>query len=194
MACECSNTPAADGDRRGFLAKTTAILAGGIALLVPAGMGLCSWLNPMRQKSASGTFKLADLDDLPEDGTPKLVQVITDRTDAWSRFPAEPIGSVFLRRAAENEVEAFQAKCPHAGCTIQYQAAKASEESKSDEPLGKFFCPCHAAAFGLAGERLDEVSASPRDMDSLEVDIRDGEVWVTFQNFKMGSSAKEPTA
>jgi len=124
----------------------------------------------------------------------QLVQVITDRTDAWSRFPAEPIGSVFLRRAAENEVEAFQAKCPHAGCTIQYQAAKASEESKSDEPLGKFFCPCHAAAFGLAGERLDEVSASPRDMDSLEVDIRDGEVWVTFQNFKMGSSAKEPTA
>ena len=169
--------------RRGFLAKAVAIVAGGLALLVPSAIGLFAWLNPLRQKSQAGEFKLAMLGDLPEDGTPKRIPVITDRTDAWNRFPNEPIGMVFLRRAAENEVEAFQAKCPHAGCVIQY------EETPEG---GKFFCPCHSASFGLGGERLDKPSPSPRDMDSLEVDIRnENEVWVKFQDFKTGTAKKD---
>ena len=114
------------------------------------------------------------------------------------QFPDEPIGAVFLRRAAKDTVEAFQAKCPHAGCLIQYVPVPAkgdSSEDKDPSKLGKFFCACHAASFGIAGERLDSPSPSPRDMDSLEAMVNDeGEVWVKYEDFRTGCSKKEAKA
>ncbi len=172
-------------DRRRFITKTIALVCGGFSLLVPAAIGVVAFLNPLRQKSTGGDFmKLASLEVLSEDGTPRKFPVVADRSDAWNRFPDEPIGAVFLRRTAENKVEAFQVVCPHAGCSIVYEA------STGEEP-GKFFCPCHAAGFGLGGERLDKTSPSPRDMDSLEVEVRNNtEVWVKFQNFQSGTAKK----
>ena len=88
-------------------------------------------------------MRWTSLDTLPDDGTPRKVAVIADRTDAWNRFVNEPIGNVFLRRAGQTgEVVALQVVCPHAGCSINYQATDAG---------GKFFCPCHAASFDLTG-------------------------------------------
>jgi menaquinol-cytochrome c reductase iron-sulfur subunit len=173
--------------RRGFLAQAIAVVAGGIALLVPGAVAVAAWLNPLRLKSQAGEFrKLASLAGLPDDGTPRKIPVIADRTDAWNRFPREPIGAVFLRRTGENQVEAFQVVCPHAGCTIRYETTPEG---------GKFFCPCHAASFALDGQRLDSTSSSPRDMDSLEVEIRNQEeVWVKFQDFKTGTAKKEAKA
>ncbi len=193
-----ADTPQAE-HRRGFLAKATVIVFGSLALAVPSAIGLFTWLkSPFRQKSQGGDFKLAMLAELPEDGTPRKIPVIADRNDAWNRFPAEPIGAVFLRRAAKDTVEAFQAKCPHAGCLIQYVPAASKEDSSEDKDpsqLGKFFCACHAASFGIGGERLDSPSPSPRDMDSLEADVNDkGEVWVKFVAFKTGCSKKEAKA
>jgi menaquinol-cytochrome c reductase iron-sulfur subunit len=177
----CGKEPPAEGEsRRGFLAAVTAIIGGGLALLVPTVTGIVAFLNPLRQKSQSGQFvRLSSLDVLREDGTPQKVPVIADRTDAWSRFPAEAIGAVFLRRSGK-EVTALQVICPHAGCSISFEGSAEG---------GKFFCPCHRASFDLSGRRTDEVSPSPRDMDPLEVEIRNSsEVWVKFQTFSLGTS------
>ena len=107
--------------------------------------------------------------------------VIADRTDAWNRFPAEPIGAVFLRRVGR-KVEALQVLCPHANCSINFEGSPQG---------GKFFCPCHAASFNLSGQRTDATSPSPRNMDTLDVEIRNSnEVWVKFENFRMGIAAK----
>ena len=159
-----------------------AVVCGGFALLVPAAVGILAALNPLRQKSQGGQFmRLASLDLLPDDGTPRKVPVIADRTDAWNRYPAEPVGAVFLRRTG-GEVQALQVICPHAGCSINFEGSGAS---------GKFFCPCHAASFDAAGKRMDQTSPSPRDMDALEVEIRNkNEVWVKFQSFGVGTAAK----
>ena len=105
-------------------------------------------------------MRLASLETIPADGTPLKVPVIADRADAWSRFPAEPIGAVFLRHSG-GSVTALQVICPHAGCSINYDAAGR-----------KYSCPCHAASFDLSGRRTDVTSPSPRDMDSLAVEIR----------------------
>jgi len=142
--------------------------------------GVVTFLNPLRQKSQGGQFvRLASLEAIPQDGSPLKTPVIADRTDAWSRFPAEPIGAVFLRRSNGN-VAALQVICPHAGCSINYDAAGR-----------KYFCPCHAASFDLAGKRTDATSPSPRNMDSLEVEIRNkNEVWVKFQTFGVGTAKK----
>jgi menaquinol-cytochrome c reductase iron-sulfur subunit len=172
--------------RRGFLEQAAAVLLGGAALLVPGVTGLVAFLNPLRQKSQSGQWmRLATPDTLPADGTPQRFPVLADRDDAWNYFPNEPIGSVNLRRAATG-VEALQVICPHAGCSIGLQSA----------PEGnKFVCPCHLANFDLTGKRTDAVSASPRDMDALDAEIRNqNEVWVKFQTFRLGIAAKLPQA
>ena len=158
------------------------MVCGGFALLVPAAAGIAAFLNPLRQKSQSGQFmRLASLDMLPDDGTPRKVPVIADRVDAWNTYPAEPIGAVYLRRTGK-EVVALQVICPHAGCSVGFVASADG---------GKFFCPCHIANFDLAGKRTDAVSPSPRDMDSLDVEIRnENEVWVKFQTFGLGTANK----
>jgi Rieske Fe-S protein len=179
-------------ERRGFLAKFFAIVGGGAALLVPTAIGAVSFLNPLfgKKKQTGEAYKLATLDVLPEDGTPMKFSVIAERTDAWNRYPNESIGAVYLRRAGKKdgkvEVEALQVICPHAGCSIMYE---------SGEKGGKFYCPCHQASFDLAGKRTDQVSQSPRDMDTLETEIRNGnEVYVKFQAFVTGTSQKKAQA
>ena len=178
--------PAPAGDpRRRFVIKAVALGSGALAYVVPALAGIVAFLNPLKQKSQAGQFlRVASLDLLPKDGTPQKVSIVSDRTDAWNRFPNEPIGAVLLRRTEGGQVEAINVVCPHAGCSVQYHAKD-----------GKLFCPCHAASFALDGKRLDETSPSPRDLDTLEVEIRNGtEVWVRFQNFRTGIPEKVPEA
>jgi len=121
---------------------------------------------------------------LPDDGTPRKVPVIATHTDAWSVYPKESIGAVFLCRKGDN-VTALQSLCPHEGCPIGY-----NPEDKV------FMCPCHKQPrFDLSGKRLDgEKSYSPRDMDALEVEVHDNngrkEVWVKFQTFSQGMAQK----
>jgi menaquinol-cytochrome c reductase iron-sulfur subunit len=176
--------------RRGFLEKLIAVAAGGLALLAPIGVGLGAFFSPLRRRAdGAGDFlEITRLEMLPADGTPRKFAVITDRVDAWNKFVNVPVGSVFLRRMPEkpSEVVAFQVICPHAGCSIGLQSSAEG---------AKFFCPCHLASFDLEGRRTDAVSASPRDMDGLDVEIRNGnEVWVKFQNFVMNQVDKVPVA
>ncbi len=180
--------PAAEADsRRGFLAKAGAVALWVGALLAPLGAGIAAFFYPARMKGRSSDdfLRLTSLDMIPEDGTPKLVPVVADRTDAWNYYPNEPVGAVFLRRTGDGEVVAFQSVCPHAGCKIGYVEGSGEEEAQA-----KFFCPCHKASFDLGGVRTDAVSESPRDMDTLEVKVEDGEVLVRFQNFRTGTTEK----
>jgi menaquinol-cytochrome c reductase iron-sulfur subunit len=183
-SCCCNGgTPSGGNDRRGFLRQAAAVVCGAAALAVPAVAGIVAFLNPLRQKSQGGQpLRLASLEAIPEDGTPLKVSVVADRTDAWCRFPKESIGAVFLARSAgqPGKVTALQVICPHAGCSINYDASG-----------HKYFCPCHAASFDMAGARTDATSPSPRDMDTLQVEIRNkNEVWVTFQTFRIGTAKK----
>jgi Rieske Fe-S protein len=176
-------TPAtpAPGDRRGFLARLVALGLGAVALAVPTLSALAAFLNPWRQKSAAGQLvRVASLVTLPVGGPPQRCPVIADRSDAWNRYPAEAVGAIFLSRPSETEVVALQTTCPHNGGCVSYDAEKKN-----------FYCPAHGALFDLQGRRLDEKSISPRDLDSLEVEIRDGtEVWVKFERFQDGTSQK----
>ena len=176
--CACKRDP-----RRRFLIQGVAVASGGLAYAVPALTGIVAFLNPLGQKSEAGQLlRVASLDMLPEDGTPMKVSILADRTDAWNRFANEPIGAVFVRRTGDDQVEVLNVVCPHAGCSVVYQE-------------GKLFCPCHAASFDLEGKRLDETSPSPRDLDTLDVEIREGtEIWVRFENFQTGVAEKVPEA
>lgn len=178
--CCCGSGGQAGPTRRGFCGAALAVLVGAAGLAAPLFAGLLSVFNPLRQKSAAGqALRLTTLDSLPEDGTPRKFPVLTDRSDGWTRFRNEPVGAVFLRRLGD-KVSAIHVVCPHAGCFVTYNAGE-----------NIFFCPCHVGRFDLSGKRLDEKSPSPRDLDTLEAEVRNGnEVWVKFENYQTGTPNK----
>lgn len=186
MSC-CQPKPS-DGDqaagaegRRAFCAKACAVVCGGAAVAAPAAAGVAVLLSPLRDKAPSGLrVRLTTLENLPDDGAPRKFPILADRSDAWNRFSREVVGSVFIRKTGAKQVAAIQVICPHAGCFVSYEPAKKI-----------FYCPCHQANFDLTGKRLDATSPCPRDLDTLECKIVNGnEVWVKFENFRTGATEK----
>ena len=169
--------------RRKFFQEALAIVVGGIAGLIPAAAGLLVFLDPLRRKTESvGTIRVTSLTALPNDGKPYKFPVIASRTDAWNKFPEAPIGAVYLRREKGKPVQAFNVACPHAGCFVDFVAAR-----------NGYLCPCHNSTFALDGLINDPDSPAPRGLDTLEVEVRkDGEIWVKFQEYRAGVVDKIP--
>lgn len=166
--------------RRGFI-SFLAVLFGGLAGLLPAIAGTLFFMDPIlrrRTGASEGLLRAVNLSELPADGTPVRVTLRSDIVDAWTIYRDRVIGSVYLRLMPNGQVLAFNDTCTHLGCKVDYQAA--------DQ---RFFCPCHQSAFKLDGERLNQTP--PRDLDSLEAEIKDGEVWVKYQNFRTATPKKE---
>ncbi len=169
--------------RRGFFAKVAAVACGGLATLTPVAAGVWAFLDPLRRQAAAATFlPVTELSAVPDDGVPRQFAVVAERIDAWTGFPREPIGAVYLRRQqGSREVEALTATCPHAGCFIELEADRRC-----------FRCPCHNSTFTLDGG-IVEPSPSPRTMDSLECRVgRSGEVAVKWENYYTGIADKVP--
>ncbi|MFM1769616.1 MAG: hypothetical protein RJA22_2145 [Verrucomicrobiota bacterium] len=179
-----SPAPAEPG-RRQFLAKTAAVGAGAAALGTPLLAGLATILDPLgRKAAASEPVFVTSLSALPEDGAPRRFPILADRSDAWNKFPAVPVGAIYLRRLPGQQVQAYNVTCPHAGCAVEFRPEMAC-----------FLCPCHDSRFGLDGSRLDPHSPSRRPLDTLETEVRHGrEIWVRFQNFEAGKAEKIPLA
>jgi len=176
------NPPRGQSDRRSFFKEAAAVIIGALATLVPLISGIVVLFDPLRKKSSGGDFVfVAPLSALPEDDLPRKFSVIAGHTDAWSRIPPAPIGAVYLRRDKQS-VEALSVVCPHLGCFVDFNA-----DTKS------YLCPCHKSTFAINGKINDPRSPSPRGMDRLKVEIREGnEVWVKFQNFRTGEAQQIP--
>lgn len=181
-------------NRRSFFAVVTTIVAGGIAILTPLAVGIVTFFSPLFKKSSSSKVRVALLDQVPDDGMPRAFPIVTDRIDAWTKYPAQRIGSVYLiRRPGEEKPLALAAKCPHAGCFISYTPGDSM-----------FRCPCHTSAFKLDGTRArGDAEVSPRDMDHLPVELvniamadgsKTSEVWVEFIDFQTGHKEAIPSA
>jgi menaquinol-cytochrome c reductase iron-sulfur subunit len=178
-------TPEPDGaPRRNFLASLGAVVLGGIAGLVPFVAGITALLDPLRKRAGAegdGMVLVSRTSLLPGDGVPRKFTVQADRKDAWTTYRNTPVGAVYLRRTDDN-VSALNVVCPHAGCFVGL-APDAT----------RFQCPCHRSSFDLDGVVNDPSSPSPRDMDVLDVQVRNGdEIWVRFQNFLPGQEDKTP--
>ncbi len=167
--------------RREFVKKFLAGLLGTIGGIIPFAAGVAVFLDPLRRKASdSGMVRVASLDALPGDGIPRKFAVRATRVDAWNKFRNVPIGAVYLRRTAEGQIQAVNVVCPHAGCFVDFVPDH-----------GRYECPCHNSKFTIAGKIDDPASPSPRGLDTLEVQLREGkEIWVKFQNFEAGRAEK----
>lgn len=187
----------ADPPRRGFFRKFTVVALGVLAVAPPLAAGVATWLDPLRgskgkggddDQSGGGDFiEVTTLAALPNDGIPRKFKVIADLHDAWTTKKDVPIGSVYLRRHADDSVEALNATCPHASCEVNVAEGK------------RFSCPCHDSDFELNGALMPKThtgknSVSPRGLDTLDVKVEGGGVWVKFQNFYTGIPEKRAKA
>lgn len=172
-------------ERRDFLKKAATIGIGGALAAVPLAAGAAVLLDPLRRKAQSSALTyVTSLDSLPDDGSPRQFGILAGRVDAWNKFPNAPVGAVYLRKTGDKKVEALNVVCPHAGCFVDFRAAKSD-----------FYCPCHNSSFALSGAIADPKSPSPRGMDPLEAEVRnETEVWVRFQNFLTGHKERIPVA
>lgn len=177
-----------DEPRRGFLGKAAAVVIGGLIAVFPAAAGLFTFCDPLRSRSRGGDggdkqqpgrlVRVTSLEAVPDDGVPRQFPVIADRQDAWNRFPDEAIGAVYLRRTkGSEEVEAFNAICPHAGCFVNF-----------DRKQDVYQCPCHDSSFDLSGKC--QHGPSPRSLDALDTELRpagkEQYIWVRFVNYYAG--------
>jgi len=170
--------------RRPFLVRFSAAVVGVFVGLVPLVSGGLVFLSPLRRKNKKAAegkrIRVASLEAIPADGEPHRFPVIDIRVDKWNVYPPEPVGAVFLRRApGDAKPSCYSAECPHLGCTVDF---------KPD--AGQFRCPCHDSSWTVAAE-LIHPSASPRDLDPLEVEVEaDGSVYVLFKKFRPGTEAR----
>ncbi len=176
--------------RRGFMTQLTAVVVGGLVGLFPAAVGLATFLNPLRKSAKQkqmpegsdidGYYRVTTLDSLST--IPQAFKIIADRKDAWNTFPKDAIGAVFLSRTGTSDVRAFNVTCPHAGCAVDFKAAKQAYR----------VVRAHNSSFAADGISRDPKSPSARDLDSLLFKIVDGAVWVKYQDFKTGEKEKKP--
>jgi nitrite reductase/ring-hydroxylating ferredoxin subunit len=182
--------------RRSFLAKWLAVVVGGLVTIFPFAAGLGVLFDPLcRRRSAAGDgpvdadarfVRVAALDALPDDGSPRQFALTADVVDAWTRASAQRIGSVFLSRTESADgpvVHAFSSTCPHLGCAVDYDTA-----------AGRYECPCHESGFAPDGQRL--FGPSLRGLDPLEVKLVETggrqEVWVAPERFRTGVAERVP--
>jgi Rieske Fe-S protein len=164
--------------RRGFLQILGGVLmtALGAALAIP---GAIFYASPTRmRREEGGPLDVGTLDRLPE-GSPLRVPVVAKRRlDAWTAFSDVVLGAAWLIRRG-SEVKAFSTVCPHAGCSVDWDREKKC-----------FACPCHGSVFSPDGERTE--GPSPRGMDPLEVEVKEGRVLVAYKRFRQGVRDREP--
>lgn len=61
---------------------------------------------------------------------------------------------------------AFSLVCSHLGCLVSWSGEK-----------NEFLCPCHGARFDASGAVVS--GPPPRGLDKLNVEVKEGEVWVS---------------
>lgn len=166
----------ADSDRRGFLkvlagAFTAALATAGAVPVL--GTVLSPWL---KKQPKAGNFMPAGPLDSFETGVPKRVELVSTVVDGWARAVGV-VGAAWLLRKPDGSVTALSTVCPHSACSIGM---------KSKESYG---CPCHDSSFKFDG--TPESGPSPRSMDPLEVQVKDGQVMVKWARFKIGVKERQ---
>jgi Rieske Fe-S protein len=171
------------------MTKAAAVVIGGVVGVVPAVAGLLTVLHPVKpgkKKEGGGlVVPVTSLEALPSDGMPRPFVVRADLVDGWTKTENARIGPIYLTRSADGKVTCLSTICPHAGCFVTAQ---------SD---GSFKCPCHDSEFEKDGNlrpvnSQNKPTVSPRGLDSLDVEVKDGQVYVHYQRFRAGAVDKVP--
>jgi menaquinol-cytochrome c reductase iron-sulfur subunit len=166
----CGGEPSA---RRSFLKKTIGILS--TPLLV-----FLAW--PFVQSIVGTIFRLprttfenvGPVNSFP-DNEPALSKYESTIEEAY--LHEEKLRDVWIIKHSDSKVTVFSPICPHLGCHYDWYP-----ESK------KFICPCHGSVFSIDGKVLG--GPSPRGLDTLPWKIENGDVYIKWEQYRVGIPQK----
>ncbi len=178
--------------RRGFF-EIGSVIIGAILGLGPFLIGLVAFLSPLTRErkvpekyrqpgtGKAGYLRVAAIEALTVGAAPQRFPVIDNQIDAWNFTPGQPVGAVYIERMGPTELRVFNVTCPHAGCSVSCHGTA-------------YHCPCHNSSFELDGSKLVSSSGrenpSPRNLDDLNYEVTNGDIWVEFKNFYTGKHEK----
>ena len=161
----------ANSDRRRFL-KLLAAVVGSAAAAVTSLPVLGAILTPLlKKKDDDGSVLHALAEKDLAVGVPRRVELVATVIDTWTRSVGV-VGAAWLLKTPDGKITALSTICPHSGCSI-------GQQSKNT-----YSCPCHKSLFALDG--TPQEGPSPRPMDPLPVELKDGAVWVKWLRYKVG--------
>lgn len=136
------------------IAVGSALLA--MAFAVP---GVSHVVSPALTKREPRWVRLAKADELAHE-TVEQVRYSVERKDGWMTISDERI--LYVRMGSEPYV--LSARCTHLGCNVKWH-----------EEEDRFKCPCHSGVFDREGRVVS--GPPPRDLERLEAEIREGDVY-----------------
>lgn len=172
MPAETAKTATVTVGRRGFLQMSSAIAAAVTAGVVGIPVVRAVASPALAKPIADNWVKVADDIAVLDIGVPIRVDFVQTQDDAWITNRA--LNGVWLYTEDGEKFKAYNGHCTHLGCG--YMLAK---DGKS------FICPCHRGQFDIkTGAVLS--GPPPRPLDELEAEVRDGAVFVKYQDFRLG--------
>ncbi len=169
--------PGSVTDRRRFLSVCTAALMALMTGLIFAPVAAFVGSPLRRRQGAAGAaddFVDAGAVDAIAAGTWTLLPIEIVRQDGWAKTRQSRSIWVFITGAASGDVKVLSPICTHLGCPVGWSA-----------DAGQFRCPCHGGVFAKDGSLVS--GPPPRGLDSLESQVRDGRLWVRWQDFRIGT-------
>ena len=171
-------------DRRGFLTLLADLVIALLALVV-AIPALGYFFAPLRRKAEAETDRISFSDAGPLSDFPvgqwRLVTLEMVQEDGWKKSRARH--AVWIRRLGEGAqgITVLTSICPHLGCPINWHPDQS-----------QFVCPCHGGVFSADGQR--QSGPPPRNMDPLELEVREGRLRIRWQDFKIGVAERIPVS
>jgi menaquinol-cytochrome c reductase iron-sulfur subunit len=166
--------PASDiKSRRRFLELFIGVFTSliGIALAIPFLGAVIGGSSRAKKRLFS---RVAAVDSLPV-GKPVDVAYEEMGSDAYvQRMTGRHLWVV---KRSDSDVVVFSPICPHLGCRFGWDAGDSL-----------FKCPCHASVFAVDGRVVS--GPAPRPLDRLPAEIRQGVLYVEWEQFEVGIAQK----
>lgn len=154
------------------LAVTSLVSISGLIVGLPL---IDSLIGPALQSVKGHFSKVGNVDSLTQNQPADLTFADTTK-DAFIR--TTQLRSVWAVKKSQNDVTVYSPICPHLGCRYNW-------ESQSEH----FVCPCHGSVYSIDGKVLS--GPAPRSLDTLPTKIENGEIYVEWERFKVGTPQKE---
>jgi menaquinol-cytochrome c reductase iron-sulfur subunit len=171
--CPCGGCNGNSPERRSFLKKTIGILSTPLFVFLAWPLVQSIFATIFRLPKAYFA-KVGPAHSFPEN-KPVLPKYRSDVEDAY--IHRNELRDVWIVKHSDSKVTVFSPICPHLGCRYDwYPEAK------------KFICPCHGSVFSMEGKVLG--GPAPRGLDTLPWKIENGDLYVKWERFRVGTPRK----
>ena len=163
--------------RRRFLKWLLGIIA--VVNVFIAGIPfLRSLVGSSAKARSSEWLKVTAINSLPE-GRPVDIRFMAELKEAYIHDTV--LHAACVIKHSPDEITVYSPVCPHLGCYYQW-----------DQQTGQFECPCHASVFALDGKVLG--GPAPRPLDTLQAKVENGNLFIKWERFQVGTPVKIPIA